>query len=199
MADQIESPKYKDLLDTARHLFWKHGVRRVSIEEICREAGVSKMTFYRFFPNKIELAKTILQGLFDDSMREYKALMSQDIPFEEKVRKQLHMKFQGTREISAELIRDIYSNEDWGLREFMEEQTEETLKVLMNDYAHARKMGWIRKDLKLGFIFYILHKMQEWITDEQLLAAYDDTHDLVMEIANFFFYGILPHEKAGNE
>lgn len=199
MTAQPDSPKYLDILNTARRLFWKHGVRRVSVEEICREAGASKMTFYRFFPNKIELAKAMLQELFDESMEEYRAIMAQDIPFEEKVQRQLLLKFKGTQGISAELVRDIYSNQEWGLREYMEQRTEEALRVIMHDYIEAQKKGWIRKDIRPGFILYLFHRMQDWVTDEQLLASYADTQDLIMEATRFFFYGILPHEQKGHE
>lgn len=199
MTAQPDSPKHLELLRTAKQLFWKHGIRRVSVEEICREAGVSKMTFYRAFPNKIELAKAMLQEVFDESMAAYNDIMAKDIPFEEKVREQLLLKFRGTQGISAELVRDIYSNQEWGLGEYMEQRTEQALKVIMNDFAQAQQKGWIRQDLRLDFILYLFHKMQEWITDEQLLASYKDTHDLIMEITNFFFYGVLPHESKGHE
>jgi AcrR family transcriptional regulator len=199
MSTPTNSPKYDALLSTAKRLFWKHGIRRVSIEEICREAGVSKMTFYRYFPNKIELAKAMLEGIFEESMRNYRALMDQDIPFEEKVRQQLHQKFEGTREISAELIRDIYSNQDWGLLEFMQRHTQASITTILNDYAQAQEKGWIRQGLNLKFLLFILRQMQAWVTDEELLASYDDTTDLIMEIANFFFYGILPPSKTQDE
>ena len=29
--------KYQDIVSTARDLFWKFGIKRVSIEEICKE------------------------------------------------------------------------------------------------------------------------------------------------------------------
>ena len=199
MTAQPDSSKSLDILNTARQLFWKHGIRRVSVEEICREAGASKMTFYRSFPNKIELAKAMLQKMFDESMKEYSAIMALDIPFEEKVQKQLLLKFKGARGISAELVRDIYSNQEWGLREYMERRTEEALKVIMNDFAQAQQKGWIRQDLRLDFILFLFHRMQDWITNEQLLASYPDTQDLIMEITNFFFYGIMPHESKGHE
>lgn len=199
MTVQTDSPKALEILDTAKRLFWKHGIRRVSVEEICREAGASKMTFYRSFPNKIELAKAMLQRLFDESMEEYRAIMEEDIPFEEKVKKQLLLKFKGTEGISAELVRDIYSNQEWGLREYMEQRTEEALRGIMNDYAQAQQKGWIRKDIRLAFMLYIFHKMPEWVSDEQLLASYADTQDLIMEITRFFFYGVLPHELKGDE
>ncbi len=199
MADTIDSTKQADILRTAKRLFWKHGIRRVSIEEICREAGVSKMTFYRYFPDKIELAKTVLQSVFDHSLQEYKALMAQDIPFEEKIRQQLLMKFKGTEEISTDLIRDIYSNQDWGLGAYMQQRTEETIQMVLNDYAHAQQMGWIRKDLNLQFIVFLMREMKNWVTNEHLLAAYGDAHRLIMEVSNFFFYGILPHQPKPDE
>ncbi|MBK7410414.1 MAG: TetR/AcrR family transcriptional regulator [Saprospirales bacterium] len=149
MVDHSSNPKYQDILKTAHSLFWKHGIKRVSIEEICRESDVSKMTFYRFFPNKIELAKTVLQGLFDNAMKDHRALMAQDIPFEEKVRKQLLLKFEGTKAISAELVKDVYSNQEWGLGEYMKQRSEEAIKVIINDYAAAQKKAGYARTLAL--------------------------------------------------
>ena len=54
--------KYKQIIATSKELFWKFGIKRVTVEEICSQAHVSKMTFYKFFPNKIELAKIILKN-----------------------------------------------------------------------------------------------------------------------------------------
>ncbi|WP_372931944.1 TetR/AcrR family transcriptional regulator, partial [Mariniphaga sediminis] len=59
MKENKKSKKYLEIMKTARELFWKHGFRRVTIQEICEKAGVSKMTFYKHFPNKIDLAKTV--------------------------------------------------------------------------------------------------------------------------------------------
>jgi len=59
--------KYQAIFKTGKVLFWKHGIKRVTIEEICTEADVSKMTFYKFFPNKIELAKKLIQQILGKS------------------------------------------------------------------------------------------------------------------------------------
>ena len=81
--------KYRDIMETATRLFWKHGLRRVTIEEICQEAKVSKMTFYKYFPSKTELAKEIMQKMFDENMKVFDELMLSDIPFEEKMHRQI--------------------------------------------------------------------------------------------------------------
>ena len=76
-----KSPKFYEITDTARKLFWKHGIRRVTVEEICEKAGVSKMTFYRMFDNKIELAKTVLDHIFEESFQKYRTIMDQEYRF----------------------------------------------------------------------------------------------------------------------
>ena len=63
------NPKQNQIISTAQSLFWKYGMRRVSIEEICRDARVSKMTFYKFFKNKVDLVKFILDKIMDESMK----------------------------------------------------------------------------------------------------------------------------------
>jgi AcrR family transcriptional regulator len=191
--------KYQDLLKTAHDLFWKHGIKRVSIQEICREANVSKMTFYRFFENKIELAKQVLKDMFDEGVEKYRMLMEEDIPFEEKVKKQILAKFEGTREISSELIKDIYTDKKWGLHDYWEERRQEMLAEVMNDYKHAQEQGWIRQDINLQFILYFNSKVAEWIYDPVLNSMYDSNQDIIMEITNMFFYGIFPNTHKNNE
>ena len=72
--NSASNPKRIQILSTGKELFWKFGFKRVTIEEISKEAGVSKMTFYKYFPNKIELAKNILDDIFDDSLVKIKLI-----------------------------------------------------------------------------------------------------------------------------
>jgi AcrR family transcriptional regulator len=43
------------IIQAASELFFKHGIRRVSIDDICNELHISKKTFYEFFPKKENL------------------------------------------------------------------------------------------------------------------------------------------------
>ena len=191
-----KSAKYDLILEVSHHLFWKHGIRRVSIEEICREAGISKMTFYRNFDNKIELAKAVIDRLFADMIAQYDELMARDISFEEKIKQQVIMKFEGTKEISAELIKDVYSDWNVELKDLFQKHAGGMTQKVYSDYQHAIDEGWIRKDVKLDFIFYMSNKMAEMASDPQLQAIYPNTQDLIMEFMNMLFYGILPRNDA---
>ena len=71
------------ILKNGKDLFWKYGIRKVTVEDICKEAGVSKMTFYRSFENKYEVAKIILIELANDSYVIFSELFSREDPFPE--------------------------------------------------------------------------------------------------------------------
>ncbi len=194
----INNEKYKAILKTSHELFWKFGFRRVTIEEICREAKVSKMTFYRFFPNKPELTEVIIKNLFDNILKDYRKIMDRDTSFEEKVRQQLLMKFEGTADISPELVKDVYGDPDAAIFKYWKSRADEMMQTVFNDYAQAQKMGWIRKDMNLEFIFYFLNKTIEFASDKELQLKYSNMQALIMEIANFFFYGILSRNKTND-
>ena len=42
----------KEILVIADKLFRQHGIRSVSIDDICREMSISKKTFYTFFKQR---------------------------------------------------------------------------------------------------------------------------------------------------
>jgi AcrR family transcriptional regulator len=191
----ISNEKYNALLKTSHELFWKFGFRRVSIEEICREARVSKMTFYRFFPNKPELVKTIIKNMFDTMLSDYRNLMNQNIPFEDKIRQQLLLKFEGTKNMSQELMRDIYGDPESEMHKQWVSLSNEMMHIVLNDYRHAQDQGWIRKDIRIEYIMYMSNKTVEIASDPKLQALYPDMQSLIMEIANNFFYGILPRDN----
>jgi AcrR family transcriptional regulator len=200
MDDFSGNPKYRDILETSHRLFWKHGVRRVSVEEICKEAGVSKMTFYRFFSNKVEVAITILENLFNYGMQKYQDIMQEDIPYEEKVRKQMIEKFKASAEMSSEFVKDAFSGNFPELKAFWEAKTTEAMQIVVNDYREAIEKGWMRKDIKLDFVMYYMKVMTNMILDDKLMEMYNgDMLQLIKEIVNLFFYGVLPRPESKND
>ncbi len=186
---------YHSILSSARELFWKHGVRRVTVEEICREAGVSKMTFYRMFKNKNEAALAVLNDVIGENLQKYRAIMNRDISFREKMEQVIGLKFEGTIDISREFIEDIYRHEELGLKKRLSEYQQSFMGEVMQDFSEAQKEGWIREDVKPEFILYILNRLNDMMEDEHLLSLYGSMQQAIMELTNFFFYGVLSDKR----
>lgn len=192
MKDHSKSAKYRSIVASAKTLFWKHGFRRVSIEEVCQHAGVSKMTFYRFFPNKVELARTVFDQEAEKGLQQFRNILHEDTSSAEKIRKIVQTKMQGTNDISREFIQDFYANRELGLKEYIEEKTARLWAEMLQDFRLAQEKGWFRRDLKPEFLFFFSQKVADIMTDERLMAMYNTPQELVGEITRFFTYGISP-------
>lgn len=58
--EENKSIKEKKLFDTGFKLFTKKGIKNTSIDEIAKEAGVAKGTFYLYFRDKYELQDQLI-------------------------------------------------------------------------------------------------------------------------------------------
>ena len=195
MEASIFNRKYYDILSAAKILFWKHGFRRVTIDEICREAKTSKMTFYRYFPNKLEVAKTIFDNITDEGLVRFREIMKDDSAPEEKMKNILQLKLEGTKNISNDFINDFYNSPGLGLSQYTEEKTKTLWRETLELFKDGQKEGWIRDDMNVEFMFYFMQKSATLLTDTELLKLFKSPQDLIMELANMFVYGISPSEK----
>ncbi|MDB5457720.1 MAG: transcriptional regulator, TetR family, partial [Caulobacter sp.] len=62
-------PARDRIFETAKEMFYEHGIRAVGVETIAAEADATKMTLYRNFPSKDELVAEVLR----DQVRDYAA------------------------------------------------------------------------------------------------------------------------------
>ena len=191
-----QSGKFESIVSAARSLFWRHGIRRVTIEEICEKAGVSKMTCYKYFSNKTAIAKYIIEDLFESGAKAYKEIYNSDIPYEEKVKKLVELKISNTHEMSQELLDDIYKYKDEELYETIENIKKKMIGIYLDDISQAQKMGEIRNDVKPEFMLYFLNNLTEMLTDQQVVGIYTNPEQMIAEVMNFFFYGIMPRKNT---
>jgi AcrR family transcriptional regulator len=194
MLAEKENVKREALLNTGRRLFWKYGFRRVTVNEICKEADVSKMTFYRCFENKTDLAKTIFDKEVKNGIDKFNEIIKSDISASEKMKNIIQMKMEGTNDISSEFLMDFYRSSDTGLKEYVEEVTRNSWKEIIEGFRYAQQRGWFRKDFKPEFLFHISQKLVPIWTDVEMLKLYNSPQDLILEFANFIAYGISPHD-----
>ena len=103
------SKKEVDLIAAGKDLFRRFGFKRVSIEDLCKKAVVSKMTFYRLFSNKTDLAKRLLDSILEDSICNFREVMDAHFTADERMRRIVALKMEGTREISREIIEEVFS------------------------------------------------------------------------------------------
>ncbi len=199
MTKYLKNIKYQAILKTARELFWKHGFRRVSVEEICKEANVSKMTFYKFFPNKVELTKRILDNIIEVNIEKLIIIRDSDMSTAEKMAEIMRMKFEGSTGISEEFIKDLYQNPESELSEYMGLKMQEMFSELRTFYQVGKENGWVRKDLNIDFLLSFVSKSVDIISSNEFRQYFNSSQEMIMEITSLFVYGMTPVSESYND
>lgn len=81
MRTKVLNPKAKQkMLDAAQSLILTKGYKATSVEDICRDAKLTKGSFFHYFKSKDELAKTLLERFCCTSVKKMKESCCGDHP-----------------------------------------------------------------------------------------------------------------------
>ena len=184
------SKKQKQIVETAETLFIRHGIKRITVEEICREAVVSKMTFYKYFPNKIGLVKHIWKNWVEEGYAKLDEINTMDIAFPEKLELMFQWKEEFISKINVEFIEEL-------LR--IDVELEEFTNRFMQFIAEAQKRGDIRPEIQPEFLMAVLEKLNELARNDDLRTKYSHYIDFQREIKDFFWFGVLARPESGSK
>ncbi|OGD24575.1 MAG: hypothetical protein A2Y56_13265 [Candidatus Aminicenantes bacterium RBG_13_63_10] len=179
------------ILASAEALFYKYGIRKTTVGDICREAGVSRMTFYKHYRDKVHAAENVVNKLVDEMIGNYLRIMNQNIPYEERIRQLIEMKLHKADGMSTPFIREIYASPYPALHALLRRRMDENLAIALAEFRKAKRRGHIRADVKPEFLIAFLNIMADMVTDERLARLFATPKELGAELMNLFFYGIL--------
>ena len=105
--------KKEQIIEAARKLFNKFGFKKVSMDEIAREAGVTKRTVYMYFSSKEELFNYFIQEELNNMKKIVEDIEKQNLNFFEAIHQIIYnlIKYKHNRKflkITAFLIYKMY-------------------------------------------------------------------------------------------
>lgn len=193
MEKKRKSKKEAGLLSAGKELFWKYGFKKVSVEEICAKADVSKMTFYRLFPNKTELAKKILDNLIEEGMVKFREILQADCPASERMQRIIAIKAEGTQEMSQVFIEDVYNDTGSELQQYVMTLSKEAWDGVIDEFRDAQKRGVFRNDFKPELLLSLSKNITAVLNDPYLSGLYKNPQELILELTRIMAYGIAPN------
>ncbi len=183
---QSRGTKREQLLEVARKLFLKFGTKRVTIEEICKESNVSKVTFYKHFENKTAIIKAIRDEMMEMGFSKFDEISSQGIPFVEKIKLMSKWRIEFLSSIQGEFLDDIL---------VMEEFKKEFMIRYLDNLKQAQIDGEVRKDISPELIWLVTEKMREVTIEGEWKNIFEDYATYQDQIRTIFFFGMLTDEN----
>lgn len=185
-----ESKKRRDIIKSAGGLFMNYGVKKVTVEEICGKAKASKMTFYKYFPNKIALFQQVWESWIDEGCQKLDEIDALNIPLPDKIKRMFDWKTDFLSKIGTAMVDDLsLLNLDY----------RNVIARFMEFIINAQKRGEIRPDIKPEFLMTVLDKLYELGNDERLRSMYPSLIEFNREVKDFFWYGIITRDDDRSE
>jgi AcrR family transcriptional regulator len=189
--------KKDQIVSTGEDLFYRHGLRRVTVEEICREANVSKMTFYKHFENKLDLFKHIWT-LWSDSLFERLEIMEKKgASFMEKMKAIVDFKMELLEKMNPALLDDVIHS-DPELVKFIQGLRAKSMERFFEIVSTAREKGDMR-DIRTEFMLVALDHLGKMAENDELRRLYPSDMEFFRELNDFFFFGIMPAPCGGED
>lgn len=180
------SKKYLHLIEVAKQLFFKHGVKRVTVEEICAKSNISKMTFYKYFSDKMQLAELIRDELNDQGLAKYDEINALHISYPEKIDLITQWRIDLFSPMTSEFIEDMLD---------IKAATEKMKKHYMKVITEGQKKGEIRKELSPELIWLVTEKLNEITKDGSWKQVTTEYSKFQRQMRKLYFYGLLEQSR----
>lgn len=174
--------KKEQIIEAARLLFHKYGFKKVSMDEIARESGVTKRTIYSYFSSKEDLLKYFIQEEILNMKNIVEEIDNKNLDFFETVNQSIYNLLKYRRE--RNFLNTITKEAEWLKNPIIIKN----LELIDTQIQHYIK-GKLEKAKESGNIYYedvditafLIYKMYialmfEWNEnekelDEQMIAS----------------------------
>ena len=192
----METDKRERILAAARSLFQRtHDVKRVSLEAIAREAGVSPTTIYNQFGTRETLVDEVAKSLLHEILEMARSFIHSDLPFPQKLTQIIAGKLDIASQVHSEILTKLVS-QDKTMTAFVEEAYGTEIQPLWREMlADGKRQGYIDPALDDEALLAYLDIIRTgYSARSELLENLNRNMGLLEQLTRIMFYGFLKKE-----
>ena len=180
------------ILRATLDLFQVHGIKKTTIHDIARKAGVSPATVYNHFGNKEDLMHTAVEYFLTSTAADFSRILKGDLSFLEKMEQVLSFKSDMLGQYQGEFMQTLIS-EDPEIRHLVDSfYLTEMRQMIIDFYEEGKRQGYVNPKLSTETIMRYLLIVRSGMAAESVLSE-DAEHNLqlIQELTPLFLYGIM--------
>lgn len=187
------------ILEIAMAQFARFGVRTITMEDLARQAGISKKTIYQEFEDKKDLVKAVFAAILEQDRKRLAFILEQGDGVIEHLVQTSKMMRERLTSINPLVILEVqkYFPEAWNLFESFKQETiqQDLIKVL----ERGKELGYFRPEIDSRILARVRLTQVTSAFDPKNFA--DPDYNLVEEqmiVLDHFLHGIFT-EKGRQE
>lgn len=184
------------ILEKTRQLFFRVGIKSVTMDNIAQELGMSKKTLYKYVDNKSDLVYKVLQRHLEEEEQFIETLKNSNLNGIDTIVSIIKNVIKSLSNMSLSVIYDLqkYYPKSWGLlEEFKSCSIIDTMQTIL---VKGKGEGLFREEIKEELIskFYIM--CVEGMMNPFNFTDYNkyDFKDIYLEYIIYHLHGIVSDE-----
>lgn len=183
------------IMEHARERFLQHGFSKVTMDELSSDLGMSKKTFYKFFPSKEELLRTTVYAMMKGVEREMEQIENSDKPFAERIADVMVLLGKNVGRISRAFQLDIQRFAPALWKEVEAFRRDRIIARMGKMILKAREEGIFREEINEVILVHMLfHSIQGIVNPEFLTQQSFSLNEAFRTIFKTLFEGALTDE-----
>ncbi len=196
MNEQNKSPVRDRIILQCTEIFLQSGFSKISMDEIAVSLGMSKKTIYKYFSNKEELVKTVMETFWNESLSQIDSVMKEDgVDSLLRLIKFLELAGDRASKIHKTYMEDLikYFPDYW--RGFDERRRSMLKTVVGKIMSDGKKEGVIRNEVDEDFFILVFQSVIASIANPEVMAKIPySLHQVFKNIVEILFMGVLTKE-----
>jgi TetR/AcrR family transcriptional regulator, cholesterol catabolism regulator len=176
-------------------MFWRYGVKSVTMDDIASEIGISKKTIYQHFPDKDAVIEEVIKQELNCEKEDMERMIQEaENPIDEVMRASKYIQATLTQ-VNPVLLYDLrkYHHKAWELCQFHKQQ--HIIKSIRNNLEQGIQQGLYRADINVDMLARLHIEQIELGFDTTVFPP--DRYNLVdvqVQLLHHFLRGLLTKE-----
>lgn len=180
------------ILEGATKLFFRYGVKTITMDSIASDLGISKKTIYQHFPDKDSLVKDVVITFLERDRCLWNDL---DAKYSDVIEKMFHsyeMVKETLTEINPRLMFEIQKYHPEAFDIFDQYKKEVMLAYLIKDLNSGIKEGYFRPEIPVELIAKVRMAEIHMLFNPDFFESYKKSvYDMHLEFMDYFLRGIM--------
>jgi|SRR5690606_29676907 AcrR family transcriptional regulator len=179
------------LIQLSRSLFSKYGIKSISMDEISREAGISKKTLYQFFTSKEELVDKLITQFITEHLALLEECNNNSGNAVEIISKRVKGPYSLLTEFSLTFYFDLRKYFPMSWKRVVEHFRSDVQKAIRVNIEKGMEEGLYRNDLNIDFITHLrFHQLSYSILPVETTELPQLRPENIEDLTLHFLYGI---------
>ena len=180
------------ILSEAERLFWKYGVRSVTMEDIAKQLGISKKTIYQHFSDKEQILYQVIQNKTTQNQSAMECMVIDTTNPVEEILSVLHMMQKNADQVSPNLLIDIKRYYPQAFSLFRQYKEGQIMRSILENIQKGIEQGLYRPDINPTILARMrVEQIELAFNDEMFPTDQFSMHDIQAELIHHFVRGML--------